>query len=786
MSIMSPPSSAPLVHLSRDFSKLYNNPTQADIVIRTGTPDPTPFYAHSLILQCRSVYFDTALSDRAKVTHDANGLIEFDLPHVNGHAFSMLLRYFYSGTVDWIMGFKPETPHSWSKKSEPDPARKHRPKKRSSSNFSTLQLLNHNNQSFLLSSDEESDCYFGDSQSELSLTQSAFSFASSSSGESDVRLPFQSINIPKVKSATDYVTQGNLLLDVLVAASDLIVDSLIQPLQQHIVDKYHIYLRRNVFKIFELADMYDWNILRLRCVEVLCMDPYAYFRTIEFTTMKKHLLIEILQRSDLRMKEFDIWYACLSWAYTHAVQQKEEVNDQIESTSLKMPLDSNKVEQASPSRPRRSSPDLLLYTDATSDEDELPTWSEDQIGLARKVKNHMSSLIPYLRFLVIAGDKYIEYVEPYKIVPSYLHKKLLHHYILSNQSSSLVLDNLPPRLSTPRESPMVDSNLISGYDKLFIEHWIMGEKTNNCASLVGNLIPRPSPAHPSYRDSTWKLLYSNKLHGPDMKAFHLRCDNQGPTITVIKIKGTNEVIGGYNSQSWRSETGGRYSFAKAFLFTLSGTGTIERQTSRPTSAIATKLAIDTSVSDFTEDRPCSPLSDSTFSSFALSPTSGIDPSLDNILGKLQLTPEPSDTIPDVKEDSYEYVMSPTGTEDFSILSSYQQKTSMEEETDLDSKTQIDDIASTLSQPRPYPEPSLHSLKRAHLHYAIHNHAAYGPIFGGGHDLFIGNPIDEATSFCRSYAFEGQIRSGNESDFAIEEMEVWSVRINQTCVFDSTE
>jgi hypothetical protein len=160
--------------------------------------------------------------------------------------------------------------------------------------------------------------------------------------------------------------------------------------------------------------------------------------------------------------------------------------------------------------------------------------------------------------------------------------------------------------------------------------------------------------------------------------------------------------------------------------------------------------------------------------------------LDNILGKLQLTPEPSDTIPDVKEDSYEYVMSPTGTEDSSILSSYQQKTSMEEETDLDSKTQIDDIASTLSQPRPYPEPSLHSLKRAHLHYAIHNHAAYGPIFGGGHDLFIGNPIDEATSFCRSYAFEGQIRSGNENDFAIEEMEVWSVRINQSCVFDSTE
>ncbi|GAB5592518.1 hypothetical protein Unana1_07418 [Umbelopsis nana] len=778
--------SSPLVNLSRDFSKLYNNPNQADIVIYTGTPDPTPFYAHSLILQCRSVYFDMALSDTANLKRNEDGLISFDLPYVNQHAFSMLLRYFYSGTVDWIMGFKPETP-LWTKKSEPE--RKRRPPRRSSSNFSTLQLLNQNNQSFLLSSDDESD-YFGDSQSELSLTQSAISFASSSSGESDVRLPFQSINIPKLKSSTDYTSQGNLLLDVLVAASDLIVESLIQPLQQHLVDKYHVYLRKNVFKIFELADTYDWSILRLRCTEILCMDPYAYFRTVEFTTMKKHLLIDILQRSDLRMEEFDIWCACLYWAYSHALkQQHEEANGTSTTTpssqSLATPIRPQKpFERSLSPQPRRSSPDLLLYASDTalSDDDECIGWSEEQVALVQKVKKHLSPLIPCIRFLILPGHKYIEYVEPYKIVPPKLRQKLLHHYIVNKLSSTQVLDNLPPRLSTPRESCSVSSNLISGYDKLFIEHWIIGDKSNNCTSLAHNLIPRPSPAHPSYRESTWKQLYSSTLHGNDMKAFHLRCDNQGPTVTVIKIKGTNEIIGGYNSQSWRSEPGGRYSFAKAFLFTLSGTGTMERQTSRPTSALDAKLSIDTSISDFTEDRACSPLSEGTFSSFSLSPTSAVEPSLDSILDKLQLTPEPSDAIPDAEPDSY--VISPTSTDNPSVMFSYEQKTSMEdEEKVLGSKTQIDDVATALSQPRPYPEPTLHSLKRAHLHYAIHNHAAYGPIFGGGHDLFIGNPIDEATSFCRSYAYEGQIRSGNENDFAIEEMEVWSVRMNQIGVFD---
>ncbi|KAG2189374.1 hypothetical protein INT44_004516 [Umbelopsis vinacea] len=780
-------SPTPLVHLSRDFAKLYNDRSQADIIILTGTPDPTPFYAHSLILQCRSVYFDMVLADRSNIQRDNDGLIEFDLPHVNKHAFAMLLRYFYSGTVDWVMGFKTETTPLSTKKSE-TPSRKHRPYRRSSSTFSTLQMLSQNNTSLILSSDDESDGYFGDSQSDFSLTQSVFSMASSSSGESDVKLPFQSINIPKLKSTTDYDTQGDLLLDLLVAASELIVESLVTPLQHHIADKYQVYLKRHVFKVFELADTYDWSILRLRCTELLCLDPYAYFRTTEFSKMKKHLLVEILHRSDLRMDEYDIWCACLSWSYAHALNDKDDGNSQgisqwVPSTSrhhgpLKWPN--------SPQPPRRSTPELPLYaTDASvSDDDNSSTWSDDQKNLAAQVKDYMIALVPCIRFLLIDGEKYIQSVEPYKLVPSYLRKKLLHHYILSKQASSLTLDNLPPRMSVPRESKLLDSRLISGYNKQIIDHWIAGDKSNNCTSLVESLVPRPSIAHPSYRKSAWKLLYSSNVHGPDMKSFHHKCDNQGPTITVFKIKGTNEVIGGYNSQSWRSETGGRYVFARAFLFTLSGTGTLERQTSRPTSTMANKLTIDTSVNDFTEDRPCSPYTDSTYSSVALSPSSvAADPSLDLALGKLQITPEPSDAIPDAEPDSY--VLSPSG--DSSTTFSYQQKTSYDDEDrSLGTKTQVDDISTALSQPQLYSEPTLHLLKRAHLHYAIHNHAAYGPIFGGGHDLFIGNPIDEATSFCRSYAYEGQIRSGNENDFAIEEMEVWSVRINQYCVFDSVE
>ncbi len=35
-------------------------------------------------------------------------------------------------------------------------------------------------------------------------------------------------------------------------------------------------------------------------------------------------------------------------------------------------------------------------------------------------------------------------------------------------------------------------------------------------------------------------------------AFHEKCDNQGPTIVVAKVKGSEQIVGGYNPLAWDS------------------------------------------------------------------------------------------------------------------------------------------------------------------------------------------------------------------------------------------
>ena len=72
---------------------------------------------------------------------------------------------------------------------------------------------------------------------------------------------------------------------------------------------------------------------------------------------------------------------------------------------------------------------------------------------------------------------------------------------------------------------------------------------------------------------TFRLLYRASRDGFQAAQFHARCDNQGPTLVVIRST-NNYVFGGYAGASWAS-SGGWINALRSFLFSLtnpSGTG----------------------------------------------------------------------------------------------------------------------------------------------------------------------------------------------------------------------
>jgi len=65
---------------------------------------------------------------------------------------------------------------------------------------------------------------------------------------------------------------------------------------------------------------------------------------------------------------------------------------------------------------------------------------------------------------------------------------------------------------------------------------------------------------------TFRLLYSLSRDGCGPQSFHSKCDNQGPTVTVLYTP-QGSVYGGYTSVAWQS-SGYWKQDDKAFLFQL--------------------------------------------------------------------------------------------------------------------------------------------------------------------------------------------------------------------------
>jgi BTB/POZ domain-containing protein KCTD9 len=64
------------------------------------------------------------------------------------------------------------------------------------------------------------------------------------------------------------------------------------------------------------------------------------------------------------------------------------------------------------------------------------------------------------------------------------------------------------------------------------------------------------------------LLYRGSIHGWMKRDFHSRCDNKGPTISLLKVK-DGDCIGGFTKAKWSSGDVKHIADSDAMLFNLS-------------------------------------------------------------------------------------------------------------------------------------------------------------------------------------------------------------------------
>ncbi|GES99133.1 carbohydrate-binding module family 13 protein [Rhizophagus clarus] len=150
----------------------------------------------------------------------------------------------------------------------------------------------------------------------------------------------------------------------------------------------------------------------------------------------------------------------------------------------------------------------------------------------KTLKNNIHQCIPFIRFYNLTSDEFSDEILPYKkILPKELYKDLLKYYLNSNNQS---IKKSEPRKTTKEIN--IDSKIIT------FQH----------ARLILKWIDRLEITDEIENEYKFKLLFRGSRDGFEPEKFHEICDNQTHTVVVIKVKDSNEILGGYNPIAWVS------------------------------------------------------------------------------------------------------------------------------------------------------------------------------------------------------------------------------------------
>ncbi|GES76370.1 carbohydrate-binding module family 13 protein [Rhizophagus clarus] len=173
----------------------------------------------------------------------------------------------------------------------------------------------------------------------------------------------------------------------------------------------------------------------------------------------------------------------------------------------------------------------------------------------KSLKNTLQGIIPFIKFYNLTSKEFLDKVLPYeKIFPKNLYKDLLRAFLSLSDPYSKPSDK--SECSMAKESKKtIDSKIITYQHAELISKWI--DKLEITDKLIS-----------SYE---FKLLFRASRDGYSGDKFHEICNDQPRTITIVKVKGSSEILGGYNPIEWKSNNT-RGTTEDSFIFSFNNDG----------------------------------------------------------------------------------------------------------------------------------------------------------------------------------------------------------------------
>jgi hypothetical protein len=313
----------------------------------------------------------------------------------------------------------------------------------------------------------------------------------------------------------------------LVAANELSLQELIPYLESFLIKNKANWMEENFDLIYQTCFKTDsFMELQKYCTGLISKEPNKIFNSLNFSLIPEKLLITLIQNENHQMSEIQVWERIIEWG-------------------------------------RAQNPDLS--SDPTN-------YSKDDFNV---LKNTLQHCIPLIKFRNLTSKEFSKKVLPYKkILPKELYKDLLE-YFLDNDSSPVKKSrprpvreiNVKANNVDSKKAINIDSKIIEFQHAELISKWIDKlEITDKLSIPYGFKLLYRESRDASSRDGSGGLLHR-------FKNFHEICKNQSRTVTIIKVKDSNEILGGYNPIEWKFD--GSYGVANdSFIFSF-GNNNIE-------------------------------------------------------------------------------------------------------------------------------------------------------------------------------------------------------------------
>jgi hypothetical protein len=168
-------------------------------------------------------------------------------------------------------------------------------------------------------------------------------------------------------------------------------------------------------------------------------------------------------------------------------------------------------------------------------------WTKDHFIKLREV---IKELVPLIRFVNISSGDFCHKVMPYKrILPKELFREIMCFY-------------LDPDYVAETEKLLPSRGKLMNQEQ---RQWILGKISQKETE--------------NKQDFTLKLLYRGTRDGFSAADFHRCCDSKGPTLAVMQVSGTENLVGGYSPISWTSPDATRFvDTTKSFVFSFRNSG----------------------------------------------------------------------------------------------------------------------------------------------------------------------------------------------------------------------